>query len=251
MYSKVSRWINKVDEWSGVVLILVASIATIWLSFEEKLKWYIHPRYELFSLALATTGVLLALATIITLPQRAHNHQPPRKRYRSYGTAVMVIISIGMLLVIQPAALTSLTVSQRVMNSGVNATSDARESAILKERGSYTNFTIKDWSLLLSQSSDPKQYQNKPAKVSGFITAGKDENVFFVSRFVVTCCALDARPIGVPVYSPGWRKTFAPDQWVETSGAFIANPNTNATERTVLSPDYVRPIDKEKNQYVY
>ena len=164
---------------------------------------------------------------------------------------VIIIISVVMLLVIQPAALTSLTVSQRVMNSGANATSDARESAILKERGSYTNFTIKDWSLLLSQSSDPKQYQNKPAKVSGFITASKDENVFFVSRFVVTCCALDARPIGVPVYSPGWRKTFAPDQWVETSGVFIANPNTNATERTVLSPDYVRPIDKEKNQYVY
>lgn len=249
MYSKILGWINKVDEWSGVVLILVAGIATIWLSFEEKLKWYIHPRYELFSLALATTGVLLALATIITLPK--HNHKTSPKRYRSYGTAVIVIISIGMLLVIQPAALTSLTVSQRVMNSGAKATGDARESAILKERGSYTNFTIKDWSLLLSQSSDPKQYQNKPAKVSGFITASNDENVFFVSRFVVTCCALDARPIGVPVYSPGWRKTFAPDQWVETSGVFIANPNTNATERTVLSPDYVRPIDKEKNQYVY
>lgn len=249
MYSKIVGWINKVDEWSGIVLILAASIATIWLSFEEKLKWYIHPRYELFSLALATTGVLLALATLITLPK--HNHKTSHKRYRPYGTMVIIISSTVMLLVIQPAALTSLTVSQRVMNSGANATSDARESAILKERGSYTNFTIKDWSLLLSQSSDPKQYQNKPAKVSGFITASKDENVFFVSRFVVTCCALDARPIGVPVYSPGWRKTFAPDQWVETSGVFIANPNTNTTERTVLSPDYVRPIDKEKNQYVY
>lgn len=249
MYSKVSRWIDKVDEWSGIVLILAASIATIWLSFEEKLKWYIHPRYELFSLALATTGVLLALATLITLPK--HNHKTSHKRYRPYGTMLIIISSVVMLLVIQPAALTSLTVSQRVMNSGANATSDARESAILKERGSYTNFTIKDWSLLLSQSSDPKQYQNKPAKFSGFITASKDENVFFVSRFVVTCCALDARPIGVPVYSPGWRKTFAPDQWVETSGVFIANPNTNTTERTVLSPDYVRPIDKEKNQYVY
>lgn len=249
MYSKILGWINKVDEWSGVVLILVASIATIWLSFEEKLKWYIHPRYELFSLALATTGVLLALATLITLPK--HNHKTSHKRYRPYGTMVIIISSVVMLLVIQPAALTSLTVSQRVMNSGATATGDARESAILKERGSYTNFTIKDWSLLLSQSSDPKQYQNKPAKVSGFITASKDENVFFVSRFVVTCCALDARPIGVPVYSPGWRKNFAPDQWVETSGVFIANPNTNATERTVLSPDYVRPIDKEKNQYVY
>ena len=249
MYSKVLHWINKLDEWSGILLMLVASIATIWLSFEEKLKWYIHPRYELFSLALATTGVLLALATLITLPK--HNHKTSHKRYRPYGTMVIIISSVVMLLVIQPAALTSLTVSQRVMNSGANATSDARESAILKERGSYTNFTIKDWSLLLSQSSDPKQYQNKPAKVSGFITASKDENVFFVSRFVVTCCALDARPIGVPVYSPGWRKTFAPDQWVETSGVFIANPNTNTTERTVLSPDYVRPIDKEKNQYVY
>lgn len=231
------------------MLILTASIATIWLSFEEKLKWYIHPRYELFSLALATTGVLLALATLITLPK--HNHKTSHKRYRPYGTMVIIIISVVMLLVIQPAALTSLTVSQRVMNSGATATGDARESAILKERGSYTNFTIKDWSLLLSQSSDPKQYQNKPAKVSGFITASKDENVFFVSRFVVTCCALDARPIGVPVYSPGWRKTFAPDQWVETSGVFIANPNTNTTDRTVVSPDYVRPIDKEKNQYVY
>ncbi len=249
MYSKILRWLNKLDEWSGILLMLVASIATIWLSFEEKLKWYIHPRYELFSLALATTGVLLALATIITLPK--HNHKTSPKRYRPYAAMVMVIISVVILLVIQPAALTSLTVSQRVMNSGAKATGDARESAILKERGSYTNFTIKDWSLLLSQSSDPKQYQNKPAKVSGFITASNDENVFFVSRFVVTCCALDARPIGVPVYSSGWRKTFAPDQWVETSGVFIANPNTNTTDRTVLSPDYVRPIDKEKNQYVY
>lgn len=98
----------------GILLMLVASIATIWLSF-EKLKWYIHPRCELFSLALATTGVLLALATIITLPK--HNHKTSPKRYRPYGTAVIVIISIGMLLVIQPAALTSLTVSQRVMNN--------------------------------------------------------------------------------------------------------------------------------------
>lgn len=69
MYSRVLHWLNKLDEWSGILLILVASIATIWLSFEEKLKWYIHPRYELFSLALATTGVLLALATLITLPK--------------------------------------------------------------------------------------------------------------------------------------------------------------------------------------
>ena len=249
MYSKFIRRLNKLDEWSGVLLVLIASVATIWLFFEEKLRWYIHPRYEIFSLILAIAGAVLAVIAIIVISR--DYHKKTQKKSRIYMSTVIVVTSTFILLVIKPAALTSLTVGQRVMNSGANATNDATESAILKERGGYVNFTVKDWALLLSQSSDPKQYKNKPAKISGFVTSSSDENVFFVSRFVVTCCVMDARPVGVPVYSPGWRKTLSIDQWVEVSGVFIANPGNSSSDHAVLSLDYIRPIDKEKNQYVY
>jgi putative membrane protein len=73
----------------------------------------------------------------------------------------------------------------------------------------------------------------------------------YVARFLVTCCAVDAQPLAVPVLLPGWQDEFAADDWVEVTGGFAPNPTTGATEPMVLVPDTVTEIEQPAQPYVY
>jgi uncharacterized membrane protein YcgQ (UPF0703/DUF1980 family) len=66
----------------------------------------------------------------------------------------------------------------------------------------------------------------------------------------MTCCAVDARPIGVPVYQPNWRNTYKADQWVDVQGTFIQNPEAGAIA-VAIGPKSITPISEPDNPYVY
>jgi uncharacterized membrane protein YcgQ (UPF0703/DUF1980 family) len=68
---------------------------------------------------------------------------------------------------------------------------------------------------------------------------------------VVTCCAVDAQPIGVPVYHPGWQNEYKTDSWVTTTSGFHANPDAAGRESIVLIPDVITPTAQPAQPYVY
>ncbi|HMR01627.1 MAG TPA: TIGR03943 family protein, partial [Candidatus Gracilibacteria bacterium] len=74
-----------------------------------------------------------------------------------------------------------------------------------------------------NQDPEPSQYEGEKAKVSGFVL--KDDNLpqnyFIIARFILSCCAADARPIGIPVHFDPARQTFENDQWIELQGEFF------------------------------
>ena len=113
--------------------------------------------------------------------------------------------------------------------------------------------TVLDWSSLLRQTTDASFYSDKPANVVGFITTdtGDPQNVFSVSRFVITCCAVDAQLVGVPVYLPNWQNTFATDQWVKVSGSFETNPSTKSQQSIALVPNTTTRVDQPSEPYLY
>ena len=77
------------------------------------------------------------------------------------------------------------------------------------------------------------------------------DNMFYVSRFVVTCCAVDAQPLGVPVYLPGWQSTLEADTWVEVSGPFASNPSRSSTQAIVIVPDSVEAVEQPREPYLF
>lgn len=77
------------------------------------------------------------------------------------------------------------------------------------------------------------------------------ENVFYVSRFLVTCCAVDAQPTGIPVYYPNWASSFATDDWVQVDGEFTTNQSRGSTQPIALVPDQVTPIEQPSDPYLY
>jgi len=255
--------------WLGCALSGIAIAATVWLGWSGRLALYIHPRYVVFSVIMAgVAAVFIAAAVVQSARERNHEHRhhheepdPDRAAaggasLRRRGTAAvagalaLVALTFVVLLVIPPATLSSATAAQREINSGeaVNADVD-----LVTVGGDYLSFTVRDWARILGQVASPVFYEGKSVDVTGFVAADQSnpDNVYFVSRFVVTCCAVDAQPVGVPVFDPGWRDSLAEDDWVRVTGPFVPGAEVDVSTPIVVRPGAVIPVDEPADPYVY
>lgn len=258
------------SHWRGIALSIVGIVATLWLAGTGQLGLYIHPRYFAFTTIMAGIAVVFVVLAFLFVPvagkgaehdahDHAHDHdhghdhgadQGPVARAWWFGVSVVLVAATaGALLVLPPATLTTATVDQRVMNSSVMGQSDAIELA----GGDEASFTIKDWAGLLRHGADERTLAGKSPTLVGFVTPDADdpENVFYVARFIVTCCAVDAQPVGVPVYLPGWQDRFAVDEWVSVTGAFASNPSVASMQAVVLAPSEITSTEQPADPYVY
>ncbi|PRY70137.1 putative repeat protein (TIGR03943 family) [Glaciihabitans tibetensis] len=252
--SRSSLW-ARVQQWRGVVLVVAAVVATIWLALNNQLILYIHPRYVVFTVVMAAVALVLVVASFLL--RLGHNHdEPPTRaaaRLSTIASLLAVAVAVAM-IVVPPATLTSATVAQRDINSsGVGAEVQSVDAAADSSDAVFAAFTVLDWASLLRQTSDTSFYASKPVDVTGFITedANDPDNVFYVSRFMITCCAVDAQPVGVPVYLPGWRDQFAVDDWVQVTGEFVPNASQSSTEQVALLPAAVTPVGEPSEPYLF
>lgn len=248
--------------WIGVTLSLIGVVAILWLAGTGRLEFYIHPRYVVFTVVMALVGGAASIAAFLVVPG-AHDHaddevdaalveEPPRRGWRAVvavaGSAAIVASAIVALLVLPPATLTSATADNRDI-AGSTALASADTTQLVG--GDSTTFTVKDWATLLHQGLGDDFFAGKPAQFSGFLVPSDDPDVVYVARFLVTCCAVDAQPLGVPVLVPDWEQSLAADDWVEVAGSFAANPDAGASEPILLLPGTVAPIERPAQPYVY
>jgi uncharacterized repeat protein (TIGR03943 family) len=255
-----SRHRNRQDwrRWNGIVLCACAIVATVWLAATNQLLLYIHPRYIVFTVIMAALGLALLVGSL--LPAAHHDHEDAKIRRSGLrraltGTATVVTAVVALALVIvPPTTLTSATADQRDVNStGVLAAGQPTTAVASISAGSSENFTVRDWASLLRQTTDPGFYSGKPAHVVGFVTPDKDDpaNVFYVTRFVITCCAVDAQPIGVPVYLADWADEFHKNDWVEVTGSFGINPSRSSNQPIVIIPTSTTATVQPDEPYLY
>lgn len=265
-----------VKAWQGIALSLVGIVATLWLGFNGQLGLYIHPRYFWFTLVMAVLAGVCAITACIWLagrrePSSAHSSEhsehssagdelgssetrsagPSRALAASVVGILTVLAAIVALLVLPPSTLTAATATQRTVNAGVGPASAANAAPLVG--GDSSQFSVRDWAILLRQNPDPAYLSSHSAEVSGFVLPSDQdpENVFYVARFIITCCAVDAQPVGVPVYLPGWKTKYDADTWVAVSGTFASNPATGHPEKFALMPADIATIDVPEQPYVY
>lgn len=257
----------------GLALSLIGIIAILWLGATGQLALYIHPRYFVFTMVMASiAAVVVAIAIVLLVRGRsvagltprerrrleleeAHAHDdeadeaPTAIRWKAVSGIVLVVATGVALLVLPPTTLTTSTVEQRDMN---DAASVAAGDTIELAGADTSAFTVKDWAAMLRQGGDAESFAGMEPTLLGFVTPDPDDpaNVFYVARFTVTCCAVDAQPVGVPVHLPGWQDRFAVDSWVEVSGPFVANPSAASAETVVVEPLSAAPAEQPANPYV-
>lgn len=242
--------------------------AIISLGIAGRLTWYVHPRYEAFTLVMACLGACALVASLALLAARgagdrgagdrgADPRPPVAPISRTLAGVALVAAAFGALALLPPATLTAASTAQRPLASdqavGLGAGGQAgAEGAVAAADGvPDAQRSMRDWSLLLRQH-DARLLTARSAHLLGFVTADAEdpESVFIVTRFVITCCAVDAQPIGVPVYLPGWQDSLSVDDWVEVEGVFAENPSVVSTWPAALLPRAVEPVAQPEDPYV-
>jgi putative membrane protein len=249
-----------------MLLVAVVAIATLVFASSGRLIYFVNPAYVVFTVVMAAIALAFCVAWIAfrirgrgTPAHDDHDHEDdadelprttPRRIGLVVGAAVAVAIGAG-LLVLPPAVLSSATAVQRDVASTTALAPAPAASAATSTATAH--FTVLDWSSLLRQTTDPGFYTGKPVDVTGFVTPdpkGSDD-VYYLTRFVITCCAVDAQPAAVPVYQPGWRDTVKADQWLTVRGAFQASRSTRNDAPIALVPAQTRKVDAPSDPYLY
>jgi uncharacterized repeat protein (TIGR03943 family) len=243
------RWLQ--EYWVTLFLLLSVTLVSLWLATGGKLSLYVHPRYILFTVIMSLLAVGMVAADLV------RRHSLPKVGRAASGRSAMVgvlcaLLCLG-LLTLRPAGLTSNAAEQRSINSGaLSLGSQSSLNDLTTAKMASEDFSIKEWASLLAQTTDADLFSGKQVNVTGFVSPAPDNNqdIFYVTRFVVTCCAVDARPIGVPVYKPHWRDTYRVDQWLVVQGVFESDPGGSVIP-IVVTPQTLTVTSEPKNPYVY
>lgn len=247
----------KILAWRGVLAIAVLAVVSLWLAAEGMLGFYIHPRYNPFTIGMAL--VAMAFIVIAGLTHNAagadnHEHPPSRRRRRRgvEGSSLAVVLALVVAtLVLPPATLSSATAENRSSNDV-----DALGGAVVIEGDAgaeiFATLTVRDWASLLSQNQNPSFYRGKPVSTLGIVSASdQSADVFLLTRFVVTCCAVDAQPVSIPVYLPGWQQDVSVNSWVRIEGGFQPAPAGVSGSPVVLVPLEITPEEVPREPYLF
>lgn len=112
--------------------------------------------------------------------------------------------------------------------------------------------TLVEWIRTLNVYPEPDAYTDDPVAVTGFVIHPPEwsEEYLMVARFVLTCCAADAYPVGLPVKLAGDRTEFEPDSWISVQGNMLTE-TLEGQRRLVIQPDEVLIVPEPKNPYEF
>jgi len=260
----------------GLGSVLAAALCTLWLALVGHLDLYINPRYSVFTVVLAAVGVPASIAGLVATARGyghthgddadehaaagAHEPGPGRGRGRAVrlalgGAAAVVTIGVTVaMLVLPPTTLSARTAQQRSVDSATLSNATGSESAVqlLGSEGVDTSeYGVKDWAALIRQTTDTTALVGKQVELTGFVVPG-DDGSFTLTRFVISCCAVDAQPVGLGVVTGDGTGT-VPDegQWVTVRGALAANPDQSADARIVVKAAKITDIAQPEDPYEF
>ncbi len=229
-----------------------------WLS--NQLSLLIHPNY--FSLVIATGFALLVLATlrmvqvVVQMRQRASGKRPrlPVAQHISlfppgWGSALLLMTAI-LGLATEPTVFTSDTAMQRGLAESLTVTRVQPQA--FGEVSKPEERSLIGWVRTLNVYPEPDAYTGQKVNVQGFVVHSPElpANYLLLSRFVITCCAADAYPVGLPVKLDQPREAYPEDSWLEVKGQMITE-TLNGDRQLTIEASAVKEIPKPDNPYEY
>lgn len=234
--------------------------------FSGQLALLIHPNY--FSLVLITGIIFIILAILRTwqfnrqlkLVNNQNKIDHLNLLPKGWSGSLLLITAIVALL-IQPTVLNSQVALQRGVSDSLPITKE--EPQAFRTTSKPEERSLIEWVRTLNAYPEPDAYNGQKAKITGFVVhlTQLPDNYLYLSRFVLTCCAVDAYPVGIPIKLPQPRSNYPPDSWLEVEGEMITeilpNININQSEnetkkrQLVLNASALKPIPTPKNPYEY
>ncbi|OKH27125.1 TIGR03943 family protein [Chroogloeocystis siderophila 5.2 s.c.1] len=240
--------------WLDVLAIGAWGILMLRYWLTGKLNLLIHPDY--FWLVISGGIGLLIIAS-------SKAWQLLRQRRSSKGAIVqhvtlfppgmsssLLLITAIMGLTFTPRVFASQTALDRGVTDSLGATR-AQPQAFRSARNPEER-SLLDWVRTLNVYPEPDAYAGQRAKVQGFVIHPPElpPDYILISRFVITCCAADAYPVGLPVKLSTSRQAYPPDTWLEVEGTMATDTLVGKRQLTIQATS-LKPIAEPENPYEY
>jgi uncharacterized repeat protein (TIGR03943 family) len=230
-----------------------------WLT--DKLIILIHPNYFWLTVV---SGIFLICLSIIKITEfREQKRQRLLQKSRPNTLSVQHLtlfppgLSSGILLataivglIVTPKVFASQTAIQR----GLTDTNTITRTQTKSFRASTKpeDRSLIDWVRTLNNNPEPDDYKGQKAKVQGFIVRPPEfpPEYIMLSRFVITCCAADVYPVGIPVKLSPNHQAYPSDTWLEVQGKMFTQ-NLNNKRQLTIDAALVTKIPEPKNPYDY
>lgn len=213
-----------------------------------QLTWYINSRF----IPLTIFGIVfLAVLTQVIFSEIRRSRQQNEEHDHAPAPVnlwVMLLpLLIGVLIPARP--LDSSAFATKGFNTSSPLVSADSSAQIFETESEERN--VLDWIKLFNYQEDTSQFTGERASVIGFVyfdeTLG--EKQFFVSRFVVSCCAADGFAIAMPAE---WEDaaTLEQDSWVLVKGT-IESVTLDGRVTPLIVAESVQPVPVPEQPYLY
>lgn len=245
--------------WLDVLAIIAWGILLLKYWLTGQIKLLIHPDY--FWMVVVTGVSLLVVGALKAWEQLAQQlHRTPNGNSApslahitllpaAWSTTLLLFVAIAGLL-ITPKVFSSQTAIQRGVTESITMTRSKPQT--FRTSTKPETRSLVDWVRTLNVYPEPDAYAGQKVKVQGFVVYPGDlpEQYLLISRFVITCCAADAYPVGLPVKLTENRKSFAPDTWLEVEGKMITETLKGKRQLTIEASS-LKKIPAPENPYDY
>ena len=246
----------------NILAIFAWGILLIKYAVTGQYQLLIHPNY--FYLMLVTSILLLAISIIqfsqlLTQQTTALENESHLTIFApGVGSSLLLLSAIAGLL-ITPNVLSSQTALQRGMTETLPNTRYQPQSFLTQTQPQERSLI--EWVRTLNAYPEPEAYTGQKAQITGFTINLPElpDNYLLLSRFVLTCCAVDAYPVFIPIELPDNSTSYPSDTWLKITGTMtpqiltISDRSDTPQEkrRLVLKASKVTPIPTPKNPYNY
>lgn len=240
------------------ILGALVCLSILLIGLRGRLTYYIHPRYSAFTLLTCTVGFF-----ILTKASFTYNYKGKQTiiQYESLpellGIFIKWLLSKSTWLVVITIALLIWAPSRPLLSGAANRRQQTLtitpelKMSLMDEAWFENPTTLEQFSMLSAFSEGQKVLSSKNFELVGFVQEDQSgaNDIFLLSRFLVTCCAIDATPNSIKVYAEDWRGKFSTDSWVHITGSFMAL-QTSQGQQFVLNGN-IKSIPQPKEPYDY
>lgn len=229
-----------------------------WVS--GQIVYLLHPDYMWLSNSAGIVLLAMAIFKVMRQSKRpASPTQPSNLQHVSLlpkGWSSGLLLMIGLLgLLYTPKPFASDIALQRGVTDVVAVTRSQPQAFRVSVKSEEKS--IVDWVRTLNVYPEPDEYTGQAVDVSGFMIHPPDlpDNYVLISRFILTCCAADAYPVGLPVKLDGEsvknnRADYPADEWFQVKGK-MGTEDINGDRRLTILATEIETIEEPRNPYDY
>lgn len=248
--SPSTPWFRK--SWLDILVLGAWSLTLFRYWITGKLFLLLHPNYMWLANGAAIVLLAMAIFRAIQIRQPKPVQAPP-----SHTTLLppqlssLILLGVAVLgLIYTPQVFASDTAIQRGVSESLTMTR-SQPQRFVRQTASEDR-TVIDWIRTLNVYPEPDAYTGQSVKVSGFVIHPEawPEEYLMLSRFVLTCCAADAYPVGLPVQLAVSRQAYAPDSWLDIEGKMVT-ATIDGQRQLTIEPTQIETIPEPRNPYEY